>query len=230
MSEYSTSEWTLLTLVRSTTTTTTNTTSHNTSPLADRSANAAHINPVGAPETSAPQAGGSHLGRDAGMAGGAGLAGGLVGAGAYSQLNKPQDDIAGATYTERSQPLAGSSTYNTDPDRAMGTGPIDVGSASTGTQQTGAGTGTSCAHVNPIGAPEESLEGQPRLGQDAALAGGVGAAGVAAGSGVTQLNRAPDDVQQATYTDRSYPVGGTRMTQRTTTDPHLPGEFPMEVS
>lgn len=192
----------------STTTTTTTTTSQHPQPLADTSAAASsHINPVGAPETTSSQAGESHLGRDAAIAGGAGLAGGA----AASQLNRPRDDVADATYTERSQPLGGSSgSYNPDPDRAMGTGPIDTGFASTGSQQTGVGqTSTGRGHVNPIGAPEESLDGQRRLGgEDAALAGGVGAAGIAAGSGTTQLNKAPDDVQQATYTDRSYHVGG----------------------
>lgn len=203
----------------STSTTTTTTTSHpattttvsqHPQPLADRSvAGGSHINPVGAPEsTTAPTTGESHLGRDAAVAGGAGLAGGA----AYSQLNKPKDDVAAATYTERSQPLAGSSqTYTPESRQATGTDPVHFGTESTTTPATGAASGASTggAHLNPIGAPEASLEGQPRLGQDAALAGGVGAAGVAASSGVTQLNKAPEDVQQATYTDRAYPVGST---------------------
>lgn len=176
-----------------TTTTTTTTTSQQSQPLADRSgAGGSHVNPIGAPEPTAPQAGESHLGRDAAIAGGTGLAGGA----AVSQLNRPRDDIAGATYTERSQPLAGSSqTYGS----GLGTGRTAIGST---------GTGFEGAYVNPIGAPEQSLEGQSRLGQDPALAGGVGAAGVAAGAGVSQLNKAPDDVQQATYTERAYPIGG----------------------
>lgn len=185
----------------------TTTTSQYQQPLADRSVGGgSHINPVGAPtdSTSVPQAGESHLGRDAALAGGAGLAGGA----AYSQMNKPrEDDVAAATYTERSQPLAGGSSTYTPESSQAGANPVHFGTESTTTPATGAGTSTGGAHVNPIGAPEASLEGQPRLGQDAALAGGVGAAGVAAGSGVTQINQAPADVQQATYTERAYPVG-----------------------
>lgn len=177
-------------------------------PLADRSATGGNqINPVDAAgSTTTPTTGDSHLGRDAALAGGAGLAGGA----AYSELNKPKDDdVAAATYTERTQPLAGGSqTYTPESSQATGAGgPVHFGTESTTTPATGAGASTGGAHVNPIGAPEASLEGQPRLGQDAALAGGVGAAGIATSSGVTQINQAPADVQQATYTERAYPVG-----------------------
>lgn len=73
-------------------------------------------------------------------------------------------------------------------------------------------------HINPVGAPSS------HAGRDVGIVGGSAAAGAATAQGVpnsdpdiTQLNRAPSDVQSATYLDRSYYMG---------TSPHMPGEFP----
>jgi len=110
-------------------------------------------------------------------------------------------------------------------------------------------------HINPVSAPE-ARESQidSHLGRDAAVVGGGGIAGGAAAShlhgssqpigattnasGPMQLNQAPADVQNATYTERSTNLAGgafgtARGPHQTDTanrlDPHVPGEFPTET-
>lgn len=136
----------------------------------------AHINPVNQPEIAgagATSAHGSHLGRDAALAGGAGVAGGA----AASQLGHQSGPIGGS----------GPGTYGTANDRAMGLGPIDGRNP---TQQTTTNTA----------APPE------------------------------QINQAPADVQNATYTARQYPLAegihhiqGPHVTDTANRlDPHVP--------
>lgn len=180
-------------------------------PLDDRErAGQTHINPVGAPEFAAPatnsEAGtsGSHLGRDAGLASGVGAAG--LGAGALATES--------GSVMDRSHPLSG-----VDPDSsgALGSSSTHVGASSGG-------------HINPIGEPEQSLQGgsHAQAIHDAAAVGGAGGAGLAGGSAARQLNTAPDDVQGATYTYRSYGLASGEQDHVDT--PHVPGEFPLEVS
>ncbi|CAK4034703.1 Hypothetical predicted protein [Lecanosticta acicola] len=93
----------------------------------------------------------------------------------------------------------------------------------------GHGTG---AHINPVSAPETAGAGSTpqhdsHLGRDAALAGGAGLAGVPL---MIQLNQAPADVQNATYTARAFPLGGPHQTDTANVlDPHVPGEYPTET-
>ncbi|UJO14217.1 hypothetical protein CLAFUW4_02814 [Fulvia fulva] len=221
-------------------------------PLGGQSVGGDHINPISRPEDRAVQHGtDSHLGRDAGIAGGLGAAG--VGAGAYSQHDRAGDHVtptteqANTAVVDRPHPLGGHDA------------PGD--------------------HINPISAPEDpaaassTVGSHSQLGRDAGIAG-VGAAGLGAGyaahehnqnqstpltgttgAGTTgiggstvpsQLNAAPRDVQDATYTARQYNIPGdncsgapaegyvhhthgphsTDIANRL--DPHVPGEFPTE--
>ena len=159
-------------------------------PLGGQTVGGDHINPVSAPQND------SHLGRDAGIAGGLGAAG--VGAGAYGagQHDRAGDHVtpttgqANTAVIDRTHPLGGQ------------TAPGD--------------------HINPISAPEDPAAASStagthsHLGRDAGIAG-VGAAGLGGGTtgagttGIgasTQLNSAPRDVQDATYTARQYNIPG----------------------
>ncbi|KXT07204.1 hypothetical protein AC578_2320 [Pseudocercospora eumusae] len=93
-----------------------------------------------------------------------------------------------------------------------------AGSTGLGSSATAGGIQSSSApghgHINPVGAPEESLAGGHHHG--------VVGAGVHNDTGSEQLNQAPADVQAATYTYSSQPVGSTFA-------PHVPGEFPSEA-
>ncbi|CAK1362341.1 unnamed protein product [Cercospora beticola] len=135
----------------------------------------------------------SNLGRNAGIAGGLAAAGAGGAAYAASRDNNNSNTFSS---TDNSQSLG---------DRSH---PLT----------SGAGHG----HINPVAAPEASLrettsQSAPRDSQlSSSHAGVLGssepATGVAAGGirndeGVTQLNKAPADVQGATFLDRSFYVG-----------------------
>lgn len=151
----------------------------------------------------------SHLGRDAGIAGGLGAAG--VGAGAaygashYNNESRVPETTGPEPLAERSHPLT---------------------------------TSAIPGHINPVGAPEPSLResaGQsvpkPHSGDShtgvlgsSQHSTGVPSGGVHNNEGTTQLNQAPADVQGATFLDRSFYIGSPGDT--VSHGPHVPGEFP----
>ena len=125
-----------------------------------------------------------------------------------------EDDVSKATYTARSYPLSGGSTSE------------------------------SREPVVDSSEDRREPEEQSSTARDTSLAGAgtiVGAGAVGAGALAAHENKNnADDVEQATYTDRSYPVGSASGTQEGaqerelvgTTDrlaPHVPGEFPTET-
>lgn len=151
----------------------------------------------------------SHLGRDAGIAGGLGAAGfgagAAYGASHYNNESRVPDTAGPEPLAERSHPLT---------------------------------TSAIPGHINPVGAPEPSLResaGQsvpkPHSGDShTGVLGssqhgtGVPSGGVHNNEGTTQLNQAPADVQGATFLDRSFYIGSPGDT--VSHGPHVPGEFP----
>lgn len=177
-------------------------------------------------QPSAQTTGDSHVGRDAAIAGGLVGAGG-AGAYAASRNNNEDDkiterphplsdrtgqshinpvtapsestaagglsdDVSGATYTERSQALGAAGVGATSADYST-TQPHHVGPAGG-------------AHINPVGAPEESLT-SPTSDYSGPITGGISTAGASGAAASTQLNSAPDDVVNATFTDRVSRIG-----------------------
>lgn len=187
-----------------------------------------------------PGSGTHNYGRDATVAGSAGAAGVAIEKSHNDNSNVQKGDtILAATGTAPiSKPLGSSSEYEQGRSTygtPAGTGYTEqLGASSSGPS---ANSGVQGAHINPIGAPEASLENShSHLGRDAAVAGGLATAGAGAGYAATrshdnvvpiQINTAPEDVKAATYTARSYPVGGTTSTGVDPTQGHVPGEFPL---
>lgn len=120
------------------------------------------------------------------------------------------DDVSQATYTARTYPLAVSSSHKAkDP----------VVDSSEDKRE-----------------PEEA----PSTARDTSLAGAgtlIGAGAVGAGALAAQEDKHnADDVEKATYTDRSYPVGTSSGSQEpenldsaSKLGPHVPGEFPTDT-
>ncbi|KAF7197999.1 hypothetical protein HII31_00713 [Pseudocercospora fuligena] len=123
-------------------------------------------------------------------------------------VGAPETAYAGAGHLGSSGTTAGSGFTE---QRGAGSTGLDSSATAGGIQSSSApGHG----HINPVGAPEESLAGGHHHG--------VVGAGVHNDTGSEQLNQAPADVQAATYTYSSQPVGSTFA-------PHVPGEFPTEA-
>lgn len=157
----------------------------------------------------------SHFGRDAAIAGGVGA--GAVGAGALAHegIHREDhgDDISGATYTARSHYIGGGDDHS--------------------------GLGASTSASQPISTdpnPPQIPADHPHA-RDTSLAGAgtiVGGEHVAARDLATQEDKHPEqDVASATYTARSYPVGGvaaasTTANQTADLGGHVPGEYPSE--
>ncbi|KAM3422669.1 hypothetical protein BST61_g156 [Cercospora zeina] len=151
----------------------------------------------------------SDFGRNAGIAGGLAAAG--AGGAAY----------AGSRHNDNTNALSSTDTAQHVGERSHPT-------------TSGAGHG----HINPIAAPEANLrETTSQSARDSQLgsshagvlrssepSSSIPAGGIRNDEGVTQLNKAPADVQGATFLDRSYYIG--KSGDAVDHGPNVAGQFP----